>query len=149
MKAIRIFLVIASVAMGGMAAPTASGDLSALPGEATVFRLNPSLFMRDSRLPRSDALRMGRNYQVDGFLVIPFKAVREEGWRSVPRRWLRAVNPFGPAEARPAWTTSGNLSPRAWTTTVGWSPSAMVFHDPLVREPQMVLVSLQPAPRQD
>jgi len=59
-------------------------------------------------------------------------------------RLLYMVNPFAKSESQKAIEYSGSLkrvSPRAWTTIVGWSPGSSAFADPVTHEPTMTFVT--------
>ena len=142
MHALPIFLVVSTLIAESAAYADESGGLSTLPGIVPSLQCNPSLFIRDSLAQHRETLLLGKHFAVSGFLVTPLKAVKEEGFMSVPRRWLQAHNPFGASETKPAPIQIDNLSPEAWTTIVGWTPSAATFRDPLIREARMVLISV-------
>ncbi len=52
----------------------------------------------------------------------------------VPRRVLHLINPFAPSEPKEGLENLRDLSPRAWTTTVGWHSGGASFADAVTHE---------------
>ena len=52
----------------------------------------------------------------------------------VPRRVLHLINPFAPSEPKEGLEGLRDLSPRAWTTTVGWHSGQPPFQDAVTHE---------------
>jgi len=59
-----------------------------------------------------------------------------------PRRLLRAINPFAPAEAKETLEFPADLTPRAWTTTIGWHSGGPRFDNPTTHESSLGLFHL-------
>ena len=93
----------------------------------------------DMRLSQPDVI-VGKDFQFSGPLVRPFKSKR---LREVPGRLWHAINPFAPVEPREEIERTRNLSPRAWTSTVGWSPGRSSAPVEVTHEPTMSLVSVR------
>lgn len=88
--------------------------------------------------PADDTI-VKKNLQASGPLVRPFKAKK---LREMPRRVLHLFNPFARTEAAAETVSVRELSPRAWTTTVGWHPGGSAFSDAVTHEPSLSLISL-------
>lgn len=97
-----------------------------------------SLLTTDLDSSRDDVIT-GKSFQVSGPLVRPLKA--NKIW-NVPLRLLQLGNPFAPPEPKADLERVGNLSPRAWSTVVGWHPGASSWPDPITHEPKMSLISV-------
>ena len=80
-----------------------------------------------------------KRFRFSGPLVRPFKAKRV---REVPRRLLHAINPFASSDTDEEFKGAPRVSTRAWTTTVGWSPGASAFADPVTHESSLGLLSI-------
>jgi hypothetical protein len=80
-----------------------------------------------------------KKFRFSGPLVRPFKAKRV---REAPRRLLNAINPFASRDADEEFKGAPRVSTRAWTTTVGWSPGASAFADPVTHESSMGVLSI-------
>ena len=60
-------------------------------------------------------------------------------------RLAHLANPLAKSEPKPEIEYSGSLkrvSPRAWTTIVGWSPGSSAFPDPVSHEPTMTFLTI-------
>jgi hypothetical protein len=62
--------------------------------------------------------------------------------RDFPRRFLHSINPFARTAPAEQVQRTGSLSPRAWTSTVGWHPGQSAFPDPLTHESSMGMTVL-------
>ena len=60
-----------------------------------------------------------------------------------PRRFLKAINPFAPSEPKEGFEKLGDLSPRAWTTTIGWHSGGPSFQDPVTHESSLGIFKLR------
>jgi hypothetical protein len=60
-----------------------------------------------------------------------------------PRRFLHIINPFAPTEPKEGLENLRGLSPRAWTTTVGWHSGGPSFGDPVTHESSLGLFDLR------
>ena len=106
--------------------------------EAKIAAARLSL-QEDMRLSQPDVI-VGKDFQFSGPLVRPFKSKR---FREVPRRLLHVINPFAPVEPKEEIERTRNLSPRAWTSTVGWSTGRSSAPVEVTHEPTMGLVSVR------
>jgi hypothetical protein len=83
----------------------------------------------------------GKKLRVRGPLVSLFKGgpIRE-----APKRFFHLINPFRrPAEATsPEIERYRDLSPCAWSTSVGWRPAKSVFADPITHEGGIGLINV-------
>ena len=78
-----------------------------------------------------------KRYRIAGPLAHAFQSRKE-----VPRRLLQLVNPFARSEPKAAENLDAELSPRAWSTTVGWSTGGSGFQNPVTHESQLGLISV-------
>jgi hypothetical protein len=82
-----------------------------------------------------------KKFRISGPLVRPFKAKKIT---EVPRRLLHLINPFARTDSPSgsSMQTVRDLSPRAWTTAVGWHSGGSSFQNEITHEPQMNLLSV-------
>jgi hypothetical protein len=99
----------AGASLGRTNAPTVSFDTAVSP------YLSPDLQARDSEL------QLGKSLHARGPLV---QLLHTKKAREAPKNFWRLINPFSRSEAAPESEVirPRDLSPRAWTTTVGWHP---------------------------
>jgi len=102
-----------------------------------------SLLTQDAQPTQSEAV-LSKHLKVSGPLIHPFKAKKI---LDVPRRLLHLVNPFARLEPKEEFERVGGLSPRAWTTTVGWSTGPSCSPIEVTHEPTINLISFSPASR--
>jgi hypothetical protein len=102
-----------------------------------------SLLTTDFDSTRDDVIT-GKSFQVSGPLVRPLKA--NKIW-NVPQRLFQLVNPFAAPEPKFEVERVGDLSPRAWSTVVGWSPGASAWPDAVTHVPKLTLFSVSGKPR--
>ncbi len=96
------------------------------------------LLAQDTSLNASRVI-VGKNVQLSGPLVRPFKA---GSIRDFPKRLLHLINPFATTEAGAEAQRMGNLSPRAWTSVVGWNTGPTSASVEVTHEPSMTLLSV-------
>ena len=72
----------------------------------------------------------GKHFQVSGPLVHVAKS--KSIW-SAPRRFLYLINPFAKREPQLRIERLPDVSPNAWTTTVGWNTGKTALDDPFRR----------------
>jgi hypothetical protein len=89
-------------------------------------------------LSSSETLRVGKNVQLSGPLIVPLKAKRT---RDVPRKILQMLNPFSKPSEEAQAAQEAPVRSRAWSTTGGWSPGPSAFADETRHEPQLKLIS--------
>jgi hypothetical protein len=96
------------------------------------------LFLKeDMRLTQPEVIA-GKDFQLSGPLVRPFKSKR---FREVPRRLLHLINPFAATAPGEQLERARDLNPRAWASTVGWSTGCSSAPVEVTREPTMGLIS--------
>jgi hypothetical protein len=117
--------------------PQQSIETGAQAVNPTALRASADDLASDGRFNQTNAI-VRKHVTVSGPLVQPFKAKR---LREVPKRLWHLVNPFAPAEPKPAYERTPALSTRAWSTTVGWSPGRSAFPDAVTHESTLSLVS--------
>lgn len=100
--------------------------------------LTPSLLTTEPQTTRQDVIA-GKSLQVSGPLVHPLKAKRI--W-TIPLKLAQLLNPFAKSAAKMESEPVDGVSPRAWTTVVGWHPGASMFPDPKTDHLQLPLISL-------
>jgi hypothetical protein len=100
----------------------------------TVLTPDPSQFQSD--------VIVKKKLRVSGPLVRPFKAKKIT---EVPRRLLHLINPFARPEPKEGLENIRDLSPRAWTSIVGWHSGGSSFQDAVTHEPTMSLISVSPS----
>ena len=83
-----------------------------------------------------------KNVRVSGPLVRPFKAKRIIEF---PKRVLHLINPFARPEPKEGLENTGDISPRAWSSTVGWHTGGNPFQEAITHEPTMTLISVSHA----
>jgi hypothetical protein len=92
------------------------------------FETRMAPYMNPETQAKSSDIRLGKTFRASGPLVHLFNT-RRPG--EVPKRFWQLVNPFSrserAAEPEPAFARSRELSPRAWTTTAGWSPGVSSY----------------------
>jgi hypothetical protein len=135
MKATIVIIVLLS-----LAADRSFGqrqDLETLAPNAKLAAAQLSL-QEDVRINQADVI-MGKDFQFSGPLVRPFKSHK---LREVPRRLLQLINPFASVEHKEEIEGMRDLSPRAWTLTVGWSTGRSSSPVEVTHEPTMGLVSV-------
>jgi hypothetical protein len=85
-------------------------------------------------LERPLELQLGKKWRARGPIVSLFKT---RSVREVPKRLFSLINPFpkkGEGENGPTLQRYSDLNPRAWSTVVGWHPTASAFPDPMTHE---------------
>ncbi len=141
MKITTLFIVILALAGERVAAQQ--------PGLATSSRATPAapavsderlsgLLSQTAQATEQDTI-VTKQLKVSGPLVRPFKATR---FWEFPRRLVHLINPFARSEPREEPQAVRELSPRAWSTVVGWHPGQSAFPDALTHESSMGLISL-------
>ena len=80
-----------------------------------------------------------KHVRISGPLAHPLKARK---LRDLPRRLFRLINPFAPAEEKEGVEPVYGLSPRPWTSMVGWQPGGSSEGGPLTHESSMGLISV-------
>jgi hypothetical protein len=60
----------------------------------------------------------------------------------IPGRLGSLINPFAKSASTPEPELNRNMDSRAWTTIVGWKPSASAFADPITHESTLGLLSI-------
>jgi hypothetical protein len=157
-------LDLVSAAIGGLALlalPCFAGDhsVSALPatqiatptnslGQALSAPLTspsatPTFELKASE--PSPELQAGKKWRIGGPLVSIFKGGKI---RQAPGRFFRAINPFRrAAEERSAGSEAEferyqDISPRAWSTSVGWHPIRSGPPDPVTHEGGITLIDI-------
>jgi len=120
--------------------PTGDSKSAAYFGKPMLEPAALNVELKPESLASKDSVESS-TIKASGILVAPFKA---DKIKDVPKRIWRWINPFGPVEkTEPEVTSSSSdLSPRAWSTTVGWQPSASKFGDPITHESSMGLIQL-------
>jgi hypothetical protein len=110
----RVLAQQSNVSMGRTNAAALSFDTAVSP------YLNPELESKGAEL------RLGKALRARGPLVHLFHT-RKAG--EVPKRFWQLINPFSRSEAAPESEVihARDLSPRAWTATVGWHPGVSTF----------------------
>jgi hypothetical protein len=103
----RVMAQQSTVSIGRTNAPALPFETAALP------YLNPNVESKGAEL------KLGKGLRARGPLVHLFHT-RKAG--EVPKRFWQLINPFSRSEAAPETEVirARDLSPRAWTTTVGW-----------------------------
>ena len=95
-------------------------------------------------LSRTQAVVPGGGLQASGPVAETLKAKKP---REVGKRWQHWFNPLAPTAPKPAEDlTVPGVSPRAWTSTVGWNPGRSAFPEGQTHEPAMALVSVTTRP---
>ena len=131
---IVIIILLSLAAARGLAQQQ---DLETFAPDAKIAAARLSL-QEDMRLSQTDVI-VGKDFQFRGPLVRPFKSKRI---REVPRRLWHVINPFASVEPREEIERTRELSPRAWTSTVGWSTGRSSAPVEVTHEPTMGLVSI-------
>lgn len=94
----------------------------------------------DLQAQRSE-FQLGKGVRVHGPIIHLFhtKKVGE-----IPKRFWHLINPFSRSESAPETEIvhARDLSPRAWSTVVGWHPGHPVFAEPLTHEGGLGLVTI-------
>jgi hypothetical protein len=92
------------------------------------FETRMAPYLNPETQARSSDIRLGKQFRASGPLIHLFHT-RRPG--EVPKRFWQLVNPFSrserPAEPEPELPRTRDLSPRAWTTTAGWSPGVSSY----------------------
>jgi hypothetical protein len=135
MKAGIVIILLLSLAAEQSLAQQQGLEAAAPDAKSAAARL---LLKEDMRLDQPDVIA-GKNFQFSGPLVRPFKSKR---FREVPRRLAHLINPFAPVEPRQEVERIRYLSPRAWTSTVGWSTGRSSLPVEVTHEPTLGLVSV-------
>ena len=76
--------------------------------------------------------------RMHGPLAAPFKGKI----RQLPRRFLGFINPFGKSTYGRLPPDMKPVSPRAWSTVVGWTPGQSAFADDTHHEAKLGLLSI-------
>ena len=135
MKATIVITVLLSLAAGRGLAQRQDLETSAPNAKLTAAQLS---LHEDMRLTQGDVI-VGKDFQFSGPLVRPFKSHK---LREVPRRLLQLINPFAPVEPGEEIESVRGISPRAWTSTVGWSTGRSSLPVEVTHEPIMSLISV-------
>jgi hypothetical protein len=135
MNARIVIIVLLSLAAGRGFAQRQ--DFETFAPEAKIAAAQLSL-QEDIRLNQADII-VGKDFQFTGPLVRPFKAHK---FREVPRRLLHLINPFAPVEPGEEIERVRDVSPRAWTSTVGWSTGRSSLPVEVTHEPITSLISV-------
>lgn len=136
-----IILLIALISTARLAAQT-TADFSSPASGVSTSRNNASLITQDPQLIRDDVI-MGKKYTVSGLLVRPFKAIKLHKAGSGLAKLLQAINPFsreqGPVEDV---RFAGELSTRAWSSSVGWHPATPAIPNAVTHEMGLTFISV-------
>ena len=93
----------------------------------------------DGSVAKSKKVVTTKRFEVSGPMVQPFK---EKTIGNFPGRLLRLVNPFAKGEPKEPVIEARGVSPRAWSSTVGWRVGASTFADAVDHESSLGLVSV-------
>ena|SRR2546423_13778174 len=100
----------------------------------------PAPFPLEPAPNRHADVSVGKKFRLSGPLISLFKA---KSIREVPGKLFRLGTPTRPVETLSSEPQPySELSPRAWSTIVGWRPSASAFADPVTREGGLTFVNL-------
>jgi hypothetical protein len=136
MKAWVQFMAVFAAGMGNLFAQQLEYETSS-PAAATSASLYDQLVPIDPTT-RSSEIVLKKKYRVSGPLVPVFKAKK---LAAIPGRLLQLVNPFARSTPKEPVPSSRELSPSAWSSTVGWHSGGPRFQDPVRHESQMSLIS--------
>jgi hypothetical protein len=135
-------LLIALISTARLAAQPTTTDFTEAAPNVAASRNNSSLLTKDPRLQRDDII-VGKKYTVTGLLVRPFKAIKLHKAGSGLAKLLQAINPFSrEKDATEEASFEGELSTRAWTSSVGWHPGASGFPNAVTQEGGLTFVSV-------
>src|SRR5690348_3359257 len=122
MKAGMLILTVLlhAVAVSAQQSPAAPSVISTNSSRSSYSVDRLALPDSDNPPGQMDVLK-GKHFQVSGPLVHVAKS--KSIW-AAPRRFLHLINPFAKREPQPRIERLPDVSPNAWTTTVGWHPTA-------------------------
>lgn len=135
------WLLFAMALACGPAIAQSAGTATPLSAGATnAPALEPDLHLSDRLTLQSPQpeVSLGKKLRARGPLISIFKPKKLS---QVPRRVLHLVNPFAPVETAPSLERVENLSPRAWSATVGFHPGASAFPEATTHESSLSLIS--------
>jgi len=102
-------------------------------------RVQELLKAAESSQAKEPEVSLGKKVRARGPLVQVFKG---KTVLDAPKRLLRLINPFAPSQKTDQLERTANLSPRAWTSTVGLNPGGTAFPDATTHESSMGLVTI-------
>ena len=123
------------------AAPTLSAPSSSVS-------TTPPFELKQAEQPRE--INIGKKWRIGGPLVSIFKGGKI---RQAPGRFFRAINPFRHSSEESSTTSEveferyQDISPRAWSTSVGWHPTRSGPPDPVNHEGGITLIDMSPRDR--
>jgi len=134
--------LIALISTARLAAQSTTPVFTTATPDVSTSHNAPSLITQDPRLLRDDVI-VGKKYTVTGLLVRPFKAIKLHKAGSGLVKLLQAINPFSREKGSPEDARfEGDLSTRAWTSSVGWHPGASGFPNAVTHEVGLTFVSV-------
>ena len=138
MKAARLALLAALlVSFQGLAQQQSPADADAAIGlDATMPTLR---LTTDLKSAEDETFAVTKHLRIEGPLVAPMKA--KKVW-DIPKRILRALNPFAKSREPEQKSEFEGVSSRAWSTTVGWRPGQSAWPDDTHHEAQLRLISI-------
>ena len=137
-----ILPLIALISTARLAAQQTTVDFSTASPGTPASNVDSSLITKDPLLLRDDVI-VGKKYTVTGVLVRPFKATKLHKAGSGLVKLLQAINPFSRgSDSTEEARFEGDLSTRAWTSSVGWHPGASGFPDAVTHEVGLTFVSV-------
>jgi hypothetical protein len=114
-------------------------DTSSPAMSAASQRLRGSMEAQDVKKAESGGF-FKKGFSFGGPVVRIFKG---KSLREAPRRFFHLINPFAKSEPGPDYANSRELSPRAWSSVVGWRNGASAFPDATTHESSLGLISTQ------
>ena len=123
-----VILLIALISTARIAAQEATADFTKATPDGS------SLISKDPQLLRDDVIVV-KKFKVSGLLVRPFKAIKLHKAGGGLVKLLQAINPFSrEKDSREETRFEGELSTRAWTSSVGWHPATPAFPNAVTHE---------------
>jgi len=121
MKAGLLLILVLTVSAGQILAQQTGASLGRTNAPALSFDSAASPYLNPDLQSKESEVKLGKGLRARGPLVQLFHT-RKPG--EVPKRFWRLINPFSRSEAAPGSEAirARDLSPRAWTTTVGSHP---------------------------
>jgi len=138
----QIIGLIALISAEPLAAQQTTVDYSSATSGVPAYQNDSSLITKDPRRQRDDVL-VGKKYTFTGLLVRPIKAIKLHKAGSALVKLLGAINPFArEQDSGEERVFEGELSTRAWTSSVGWHPGASAFPNAVTHEVGLTFVSV-------
>jgi hypothetical protein len=121
MKAGLLLTLVLALSAGKILAQQAGASIGRTNAPALSFDTAPSPYLNPDLRSKESEVKLGKSLHARGPLIQLFHTRKPA---EVPKRFWQLINPFSRSGAAPETEAvrARDLSPRAWTATVGWSP---------------------------